>query len=47
MKYMQIYIEKFDALEVYVAAGNNEKNLLPSDLRKATSGERNFTTAPN
>ena len=45
-KYMQVYIEQFDALEIYIAAGQDEKNLYSQDVRKVTNGERNFTMAP-
>lgn len=45
-KYMQIFVEQFDALDIFIAAGDNEKSLLKNDVRKVTTGERNFTMPP-
>ena len=46
LKYMQVYVEQFDALEIYVAAGEKENNIRPENIRKVSSGERNFTMPP-
>lgn len=43
---MQVFVEQFDALEIYVAAGQSELNLRETDIRKVSNGERNFTMAP-
>lgn len=41
-----MFIEQYDALEIYVGAGDSERTMQDRDIRKVTNGERNFTMAP-
>lgn len=46
MKYMQIYVEQFDAFEIYIAAAKSEYTMQDRDIVKVDINNRNFTMPP-
>jgi len=46
--YIQIYVEQFDALEMYIApAASDPKTMKSIDITKVSNEKRNFTMAPS
>jgi hypothetical protein len=45
-KYIQIFVEQFDALEIYIAEAKDTLTMQDRDIQKVTSDNRNFTMSP-
>lgn len=45
-KFMQIYVEQFDALDIFIGAAKTEYKMLDRDIQKVSLTNRNFTMPP-
>lgn len=45
-KWMQVYFEQFDALDIFIAAAKDEYKMQERDISKVSESNRNFTIPP-